>query len=252
MTAPADGNPGAAGTKSSPGSSPSPLDTLDEMRSAAKWMLAAAGAVGAVLISGGPLVAVGQVHGALNIFLAVLGLVFAVGGVGVAIWFTSDVLVPELTTPRTFRSAKELADLRQDINEEPEEFLGVAAPSRDGAPDTPVDRLFERQQALRQNAASLVRQASAEKDPQRREQYRAQLRRVEENGERVGTYVRYVLALGHAWRIKAALQRARRATLIGAALVIAGAALFFFATASSAPAYAPRPYPLPAASPTIP
>ncbi|MBO0806176.1 MAG: hypothetical protein J2P25_24275 [Nocardiopsaceae bacterium] len=251
MATSSGGNPGASEINGSPGTSP--LDTIDEMRSAAKWMLAAAGAVGAVLISGGPLVAIGQVRGALDITLAVLGLAFAIGGVGVAIWYTSDVLVPKLTTPRTFRSAKELADLRRDINAEPEEFLGVAAPPRDGAPDTPLDRLFERQQALRQNAASLVRQAAAEKDPHRREQYQAQLRRVEESGERVGTYVQYVLALGAAWRIKAALQLARRMTMAGAALVIIGAALFFIATASKGPTYVPvvttRPTPTATATP---
>jgi hypothetical protein len=59
------------------------------------------------------------------------------------------------------------------------------------------------------------------------------------NGERVGTCVRYVLALGHAWRVKAVLQLARRATLADAALVIAGAALFFSASASSGPTYVP-------------
>jgi hypothetical protein len=75
---------------------------------------------------------------------------------------------------------------------------------------------------------------------------------VEENGERVGAYVRYVLAFGHAWRFKAALQAARCATLAGAVLVIAGAALFFSATASSGPTYVPveTTSPTPAASPT--
>jgi hypothetical protein len=252
MAATAGGNPAAAEAKNAFESLPSPLDSIEDMRSAAKWMLAAAGAVGATLISGGPLVAIGQVHGALNIFLAVLGLVFAVSGAGVAIWYTSNVLVPRLTTPATFRSAKELTDLRDDINREPEEFFGVAAPERAGAPDAPVDRLFKRQEELRQNAASLARQAAAEKDPARREQFRKQLRRVEENGERVGSYVRYVLALGHAWRIKAALQQARLATLAGAGLVIVGAALFFSSTASNGPAYVPvvTTTPAPAVSPT--
>jgi hypothetical protein len=320
MAIPAGGDPGTAEPKGTFGSLPSPLDSVADMRSAAKWMLAASGAVGAVLISGGPLLAIGQVHGGLNIFLAVLGLVLAVGGVGLAIWFTSEVLVPRLMTPATFRSTPELKDLRDIINAEPGEFFGGVVASRPSdaasdssaerdaakddagpAPDSatgtgpapakmlpkqlkqlwrnvseparqvtakrpwpaekqhapantssPVSQLFERQEALRQNAASLVRQAAAEKDPNRHEQYRAHLRRVEENGERVGAYVRYVLALGHAWRIKAALQAARRATLIGAVLVIAGAALFFSATASSGPTYVPvvTTNPTPAASPT--
>jgi hypothetical protein len=215
MTTSASVDSAAAEAKGAAGSLPSPLDSVNDMRAAAKWMLAAAGAVGAALISGGPLVAIGQVHGGLNIFLAVLGLIFALSGVGVAILFTSDVLVPRLTTPKTFRSADELDDLRELIKAEPTEFFGVAAQTLDG--------LFERQDALRHNAVSLARQAAAEKSPQRRAQYQAQLRRVEDNGERVGRYVRWLLALGHAWRIKAALQRARMATLAGGGLVIVGA-----------------------------
>lgn len=320
MATPAHGSPGTSEPESSFGSLPSPLDSVADMRSAAKWMLAAAGAVGATLISGGPLVAIGEVHSGLDIFLAVLGLVLAVGGVGVAIWLTSEVLVPRLMTPATFRTAPELADLREIINAEPGEFFGGVAASRpedtvpgtsaskgatksatalapDSAtatgtataktlptqlrnlwqdvsepakqmaakrrnsvkrqedhedPGAPVNQLFARQEALRQNAVSLVRQAAAEKDPHRREQYQVHLRRVEENGNRVGMYVRYVLALGHAWRIKAALQLARRATMLGAALVIAGAALFFSATASSGPTYVPveTTNPAPAASST--
>ena len=95
------------------------LTPFDDMRTAAKWMLAAAGAVGAALISGGPLVAVGQVHGLWHAFLAWLGLVVALGGVGVAIWYTSQVLVPRLTTPNTMRKADELDGLRTVIANEP-------------------------------------------------------------------------------------------------------------------------------------
>jgi hypothetical protein len=45
---------------------PSPLDAVDDLRAAARWTIAAAGAVGAALISGGSLVAVGKVHGLGN------------------------------------------------------------------------------------------------------------------------------------------------------------------------------------------
>lgn len=83
---------------------------------------------------------------------------------------------------------------------------------------------------------------------------RANVRRVEESLDRVRRYVRHGLALGQAWRIKAALQRARLATLAGAGLVIVGAALFFIATGSNRPTYVPvvttTPTATPAATPT--
>jgi hypothetical protein len=102
MTTPSGGDPGPA--SGGPGSLPSPLDSVDDMRATAKWMLVAAGAVGAALISGGPLVGIGQVHGALHYFFSVLGLLLALGGVGVAIWSASQVLVPRVTTPNMVRA----------------------------------------------------------------------------------------------------------------------------------------------------
>jgi hypothetical protein len=262
---------GTADAKSMPDALPSPLDSVGDMRSAAKWMLAAAGAVGAALISGGPLVAVGQVHGVLHAVLAGLGLVIALGGVGTAIWFTSKVLVPRLMTPAVLQNAgrpqtapprrsvlrrsvprvrlpaifqpsrqRELVALKELVNAEPAEFFGIAAAS--------VDGLFARQQGLRQNAASLARQAAREKDPRRRAMYQDQLRRVEANGERVGRYVRYLLALGLAWQIKADLELSRKWTLAGAVLVIVGAVLFFGSTGSNGPAYVPVVTTTPAAT----
>jgi hypothetical protein len=266
MATPAGADHGTADAMSAPDTLPSPLDSVSDMRAAAKWMLAAAGAVGAALISGGPLVAVGQVHGVLHAVLAGLGLAIALGGVGTAIWFTSKVLVPRLITPAVLKEAgrpeptpprgsvlrvrlpaflqptgqRELAALKELIDAEPAEFFGIAA--------TSVDGLFARQEVLRQNAASLARRAAWEQGPQRRAMYRDQIRRVEESGERVGRYVRYLLALGLAWQIKADLELSRKWTLAGAVLVIAGAVLFFSSTGSGGPAYVPVVTTTPAAT----
>jgi hypothetical protein len=64
----------------------------------------------------------------------------------------------------------------------------------------------------------------------------------------VDRYVRWLLALGHAWQVKAALERSRIATLAGGVLVIAGAVLFFSVTVSSGPTYVPVVTPTPAPS----
>jgi hypothetical protein len=111
---------------------------------------------GAALISGGPLVAVGQVHGTGHALLAGAGLAVALGGVGLAIWFTSKVLSPRLSTPQTLRSPA-LAGLRRVIEAEPAQFLGVAA--------TKVDALLTHQEV----AVDLARKVAAEKDPARRQ-----------------------------------------------------------------------------------
>jgi hypothetical protein len=221
MTTPAGGGPG-------PGNAferlPSPLEAVDDLRAAAKWTLAAEGAVGAVLISGGPLVAVGQVRGVAHALIAGAGLVVALGGVGLAIWFTSKVLSPRLTTPEMLRSPA-LAGLRQVIEAEPAQFFGVTA--------TKVEALLLHQDV----AVDLARQVAAEKDPARRRMIDRQLRRAEGNATRAAPYVRWLLTLAHVWQIEADLRRSRWFTLAGGLLVVVGAVLFFVATGT--PTYVP-------------
>lgn len=200
---------------------PSPLDAVDDIRSAAKWTLAASGAVGAALISGGPLAAVGQVQGIPNALLAGLGLVIGFVGVGLAIWSTGKVLEPRLTTRKSF-AGPELAGLVETIEAEPEQFFGVAAIT--------VDGIFERQDRDRAIAVDLARQLAAAKDPARRAHFQAALNRVEENAARTAIYTRWLLALGHAWRIQEELRRSRVFTLVGGLLVIVGAVLLFSVT----------------------
>ena len=209
--------PGNSGARKAFEGLPSPLEAVDDLRAAAKWMLAAEGAVGAALISGGPLVAVGQVHGTAHALLAGAGLVVALAGVGLAIWFTSKVLSPRLTTPRTLRSPA-LAGLRLVIEAEPAQFFGVVA--------TKVDALLLHQEVT----VDLARKVVAEKDPVRRQVIKRQLHRAELNATRAAPYVRWLLALAHVWQIEVDLRRSRWFTLAGGMLVVAGAVLFFIAT----------------------
>lgn len=196
---------------------PSPLDAVADLRSAARWTLAAAGAVGAALVSGGPLVAVGRVHGAFDAFLAVLGLTVALTGVGLAIWMTSRVLEPWLTTPEDLLST-EFAGLRHQVEHDPAWFFGYVA--------TTVEELL----SYRVIAVRLARQYASEKEPARRKRLEPVLREVEQDAGRAEPYVRGLLATAHVWRIDAELRRSRGYTMLGAGLVVLGALLFFTAT----------------------
>jgi hypothetical protein len=221
MTTPASGDHGTGNRLTA---LPSPLDAVDDLRSAAKWTIAAAAAVGAALISGGPLVAVGQVHGVAHALIAGAGLVLALIGVGLAIWTTSTVLSPRLTTPATLRSPA-LAGLRAIIEADPAQFFGPVA--------TSVDALL----LHRQVTVNLARLLTVEKEPAKRTIIERQLDRAKGNAERAAPFVRWMLALGHVWQIKQALERSRWFTLAGGLLVIAGSVLFF--TAASGPTYVP-------------
>jgi hypothetical protein len=172
-----------------------------------------------VLISGGPLVAVGHVHGTSHALLAGAGLVLAVIGIGLAVWTTSQVLAPRLTTPATLRS-RALKGLRRQLDAEPEQFFGVAA--------TSVNGLLMHQAV----AVDLARKLAVATDAKQRARIEADLGRARRNAERAAPYVRHLLPLGHAWAVKKALDRSRWCTLGGGVLVVAGAVLFFIATGS--------------------
>lgn len=212
---------------------PSPLDAVDDLRTTAKWTLAAAGAIGAVLISGGPLVAIGQVHGRDHALLAGLGLLCALIGVAIAIWSTGRVLAPRLTTAEMLTTSRKLATLRNRLYLDEDQIKAILA----------------RPAQERARAASLARQASAPKNRQNRPTVEYHLRRVNENAARAEANADRLLALAHVWDIQADLRVSRWCTLTGGLLVVAGAVLFFLAT-SNGPTYVPVLTPQITQSPT--
>ena len=238
MTTTPQPGPAAPGTPMLFDALPSPLDAVDDLRAAARWMIAAAGAVGAALISGGPLVAVGKVTGLGHAIIAGAALVVALTGVGLAIWQTSRVLVPPVTTPATLRqdSAKGLRDI---IDAAPVDFFGLAA--------TSVEDLL-RHRAI---AANLNQAIIAETDPRRRAILEKHLRRAQANIARTDPYVRWLLAMAHVWQIQAALRRARWFGLAAVMLVASGAVAFFVVAGQQGTTYVPVLTPQITATPSV-
>jgi hypothetical protein len=218
---------------------PSPLDAIGDLRAAARWMIAAAGAVGAVLIGGGPLVAVGKVHGLGHAVIAAISLLVGLVGVGLAIWQTSLVLVPPITTASTLRH-ESMRGLREMIERAPSDYFGLAAVS--------VEDLLRH----REIAAQVYEQLKVARDPARQASLRRYLDRVQANLRRTNPYVRWLLATAHVWQIQAALRRARWCTLAGAALVAVGTVGLLSVTSQPPVTYVPvlTPQPTPSASAT--
>jgi hypothetical protein len=214
---------------------PSPLVAVDDMRATAKWTLAMAGAVGAALISGGPLVAAGQVHGVADSVLAGAGLACALAGVSMATWFTSRVLMPRLTTPAVFTEEKtalvtgtrsvRLARLVGVIDRQPAYFFGELA--------TSVSDLLARRDKTLDAIQKVGEAIAAEGSLAVRKQLEVALARLQSDLARMDACVQSLLPLAHAWLVAADLKRSRLWTLGGGALVAAGAVLFFSVTGSS-------------------
>ncbi|WP_218001625.1 hypothetical protein [Microtetraspora malaysiensis] len=196
---------------------PSPLEAVPDLRAAARWILAAFGAVGAALIGGGPLVAVGRVHGVADAFGVGIALFVALTGVSIAIWRVSRVLEPPITTPATLATPA-LRGLREMIDRSPADFFGTAA--------TSVDDLLSH----RAVAVNIHRAMLSESDPSRREVWRRHLKRARVNIARAAPLERWLLAMAHVYQIQAALRAARYWCLMGVALVAAGTAGFLIVT----------------------
>jgi hypothetical protein len=205
---------------------PSPLEAIGDLRSAARWTIAAAGAVGVAVIGGGPLVAVGKVHGLEHAVIAAISMLVGLAGVGLAIWQTSLVLVPPVTTAATLRE-ESIDGLREMIEAAPSDYFGLAA--------TGIDDLLRH----REIAANLYRKLTAEQDPAARAKLLEYLDRAQANLRRTDPYVRWLLATAHVWRIQAALRRARWYTLVGALLVAVGTVGFLSVTGQQGTTYVP-------------
>ena len=219
MTAPGHGSAPAGDAL------PSPLTSVDDMRATAKWTLAVAGVTGAALISGWPLVAVGQVHGIADSALAGVGLAGALAGVGLALWSTSRVLMPRLTTPAVF-TERRLATLTDQIDQHPAYFFGELA--------TSVSDLLARRAKTLDGAQKVAEALAASGDAELNAQLQVALARLQSDRARIDACLRSLLPLAHAWLVEADLKRSRLWTLAGGALVVAGAVLFFSVTGSSA------------------
>jgi hypothetical protein len=246
VTAPAQGAASAGDTL------PSPLTAVEDMRATAKWTLAVVGATGAALISGGPLVAVGRVHGIADSVLAGVGLACALAGIGLAIWFTSTVLMPRLTTPAVFteqqtsllsrKPSLKLAALTNQVDQSPTYFFGELA--------TSVSDLLARRAKTLDGIQKVAEAIAVSADVTMNAQLRAALARLQSDLARLDAGLQSLLPLAHAWLVGADLKRSRLWTLAGGVLVVAGAVLFFSVTGSSGQAPAPVLTPSPAPSAT--
>ncbi|MEW2145915.1 hypothetical protein AB0869_24185 [Micromonospora vinacea] len=166
---------------------------------------------------GGLLIAAGKVTDWAHAAWAGGGLLVTLLGVAWAIWRTSEVLVPPMTTPASL-TGPELRGLRERLEAEPWYHFGGYADD--------VDGLLRH----RRIAAEIVGRLPTAPPPERAA-LREGLATARRNIARTDPYLRWLLATAHAWQVREALRRARRQTFLAAALVVVGAVVFIAATA---------------------
>lgn len=200
---------------------PSPLDAVDDMRTTAKWTIAAVAAVGAALLGGAPLAAVGKIHGFGSAAEAFGGLALGLIGVGWAIWHTTDALIPPITTLAALATPA-LAGLRAQIAADPRAFFG---PFGDSAAD--LEAAARRYDTAAAQIAVLL---AGEPDPVRQRVLAQGLADAQANAAQASARLRWLVALAHAWRVRDQLRAARLHTFAGAGVAALGAVLFVVAT----------------------
>ncbi|GAA3342922.1 hypothetical protein GCM10020358_39700 [Amorphoplanes nipponensis] len=230
-----------AGTNPTPSvtaaSGPSPLDAVPDMRATAKWIVAAAAAVGSLLVGAAPLTAVGKIATAADAALAFLGLALVLSGVGLVIWFAAEALVPPVTTLATL-ATPELAELRARMAGDTRAFFGPFGADADDL----------RAAATRhaRAAAQLASLAAHERKADVKATLELSLADAHANHALAQQLQRRLLEFVHVWQIRESLRRARLVTVGAMVLIALGAVLFLLATAP--PTGAARPAPSPSAS----
>jgi hypothetical protein len=200
---------------------PSPLDAVVDMRTTAKWIIGAAAAVGAALLGGAPLAAIGNIHGVGAAAEAFGGLVIGLVGVGWAIWHTAEALIPPVTTLAALETPQ-LAGLRAQIDADPAAFYGPF-----GTSVANVQTAYRRFTIAAGRVAVML---SAEHDPTRQRILAQGLEDASANATQARNRLRWLLALAHAWQVRDLLRHARLHAFIGAAIAALGAVLFITAT----------------------
>jgi hypothetical protein len=217
----------------------SPADAVADMRATARWTVAGAAAVGALLLGGAPLTAVGKISHAANAVLAFAGLVVALGGVAWAIWQTGEALMPRIATLADLDDP-DLSDLRATMARDPSAFFGPFGQARD---DLRAAVAFHGTVA-----ANLAVTAAAEQDPVRSRLLTQALADARANADLARRLQDRLVELVHAWKVRTAVRRSRRHTLGAAAVVALGAVVFLSAAHGPGTARSTHPAPSPSAT----
>ena len=196
-------------------------DAVADLRSTARWTIVAAGAVGALLLGGAPLTAIGEIDNIRDAILAYAGLIIALAGVSWAIWQTSEALLPRIATFAQLADP-DMASLRAALALEPTAFYGPFGTSPGQLQDAAV--MYETA------AANLAAARAREPDEARVRVLDQAIDDARANAELARRLENNVLELIHAWKVRSAVRRARLHTFAATIVVAFGAVLYLTAT----------------------
>ncbi|MEU5157369.1 hypothetical protein [Glycomyces sp. NPDC021274] len=202
------------------GQAQSPLDAISEMRSTAKWMIAALGAVGASLLAAFPLGALNGVSNTTDLIWATIGLVLGISGVAYAIWRTAEALSPPITTLSSVNDDG-LKTLRTLLDASPETFYGPFGNS--------VHDLVEKRRYYEHAVISISKLIASNEDSSQDLALQRALAEQESNARLARNLQKRLLEFAHAWQVREQLRKARIHAMAAVGVIIIGVVLIMIA-----------------------
>lgn len=209
---------------------------VTDMRTTARWTIAAVAAVGALLLGGTPLAAVGKINHIGDAAAAFVGLTTALTGVGWAVWQTGEALIPRIAMFAQLDDPA-MATLKDIIAQDPAAFYG---PFGQSPQELRAARLLHET-----TAANLAAARAREQDEARSRVLEQALSDEQANTDLARRLETNLLECIHAWQVLAAVRRARIHTIAAVVVVALGAVLFLSATSDNKANPPTKPAPAP-------
>jgi hypothetical protein len=199
---------------------------VTDLRTTAKWTIAAFGAVGVLLLGGTPRAALSKINDTGDAVAAFTGMALGLVGVGWAVWHTSEAITPRITLLSHLHDP-DAAALREAIAQDPGAFYGPFPPS--------PDQLRSARVLHETAAANLAAAAAREEGESRRRSLERAHADAESNAALAERLESRLLELIHASQVHAAVRRARLHTAAAAVVIAFGGVLILTATSDNKP-----------------
>jgi hypothetical protein len=193
---------------------------MQRIRDAAKWLIGAAAAVGAVLIAGSQLSSIGKLEFGSRLIAAVVGVVIALMAVVYAVWVAVQVLLPIAVTLGELEKMWDEKNKRADVqffHENPRQ-LGYASPAA-------LKEARENTWRARENARRALEATGARKRAEKKQDFDA----ADANFKRVENDIRTVLHTAQYQLLQARFGDVLKKLLFAAAAAAGGIMVYAWA-----------------------
>lgn len=198
----------------------------EKLREVTKWIAAAFGALGALLIGTAPLSGLGRMEFlSLPFVLAAAAGVLALGSVAYIVWTATAFLAPSTVTSEDVKHHADLEALRKQVEADATSYLGTWGPS--------VGHFFEALDAEYRLLAAAGEKVVTTRDAAEKEQWRKAAKGLGARVEAMGKVSARLLAVARFHDLSKRFRTARTRMFRAAALTVLGISVFVVTVGSA-------------------